>query len=67
MMLVRRQRVQTRIRLASPPPLGVTRALTRLGMKRRRVWTFEWLTLLPATGPLPQISHRLAMATSVEG
>jgi hypothetical protein len=33
-------------------------------MKRRRVCTLEWLTLLPATGPLPQISHRFAMATS---
>jgi hypothetical protein len=26
-------------------------------MKRRRVRTLEWLTLLPAIGPLPQRSH----------
>src|SRR5438105_3080192 len=30
------------------------------GRKRRLVWRFEWLTLLPDTGALPQISHRLA-------
>ncbi len=61
---VRRQRVHTRIRWGSPPPFGAIRADTKLGMKRRRVCTLEWLTLLPATGPLPQISHRFAMATS---
>ena len=61
---VRRQRVQTRILWGSPPPRGAIRADTRLGMKRRRVCTLEWLTLLPATGPLPQISHRFAMTTS---
>lgn len=30
-------------------------------MNRRLVCTLEWLTLLPATGPLPQISQRFAM------
>ena len=44
--------------------MGEIRAETKLGMKRRRVCTLEWLTLLPATGPLPQISHRFAMTTS---
>lgn len=61
---VRRQRVQTRILWGRPPPRGVILAVTKLGMKRRRVCTLEWLTLLPATGPLPQISQRFAMATS---
>lgn len=64
MVEVRRQRVQTRILWGSPPPRGAIFALTKLGMKRRRVCTLEWLTLLPATGPLPQISHRFDMATS---
>jgi hypothetical protein len=30
-------------------------------MKRRRVRLFEWLTLLPVAGPLPQISQRWDM------
>jgi hypothetical protein len=38
---VRRQRVQTRMRTGKPPPRGVIRALTKLGMKRRRVCTLE--------------------------
>ncbi len=42
-------------------PLIVTRALCRLGMKRRFVRTFEWLTLCPYWGPLPQIAQRCAM------
>src|SRR5438309_5202493 len=39
----------------------VTRALCKLGMKRRFVRTFEWLTLSPYWGPLPQIAQRCAM------
>ena len=42
-------------------PLIVTRALCRLGMKRRFVRTFEWLTLCPYWGPFPQIAQRCAM------
>jgi hypothetical protein len=39
----------------------VTRALCKLGMKRRFVCTFEWLTWCPYWGPLPQIAQRCAM------
>jgi len=39
----------------------VTRALCRFGIKRRFVRTFEWLTLWPYWGPLPQIAQRCAM------
>ena len=35
----------------------LTVATWRLGRKRRLVWTLEWLTLLPLTGPLPQTAH----------
>ena len=38
-------------------PLMTTVAACRLGMNRRRVRTLEWLTLLPATGFLPQMAH----------
>ncbi len=38
-----------------------TRALCKLGMKRRFVCTFEWLTLCPYWGPFPQIAQRCAM------
>lgn len=47
--------MQTSARTRLPPT--VTVADCRLGMKRRRVRTFEWLTLLPLAGPLPQIAH----------
>ncbi len=39
----------------------VTRALCKFGMNRRFVCTFEWLTLCPYWGPLPQIAQRCAM------
>ncbi len=42
-------------------PLIVTRALCKLGMNRRFVRTFEWLTLWPYCGPFPQIAQRCAM------
>lgn len=42
-------------------PLIVTLALCKLGMKRRFVRTFEWLTLWPYWGPFPQIAQRCAM------
>lgn len=52
---VRRQRVQTRALTRFPAITTV--AAWMLGMKRRRVLTFEWLTLLPATGFLPQMAQ----------
>jgi len=48
-------------------PLIVTRALCRLGMKRRFVRTFEWLTLCPYWGPFPQIAQRCAMVLVLFG
>ena len=59
MAWVRRQRVQTSA--VCERPLMVTRALCRLGMNRRFVRTFEWLTLWPYWGPFPQIAQRCAM------
>jgi len=56
---VRRHRVHTSA--VWERPLMVTRALCKLGMKRRFVRTFEWLTLCPYWGPLPQIAQRCAM------
>jgi hypothetical protein len=38
-----------------------------LGRKRRLVRTFEWLTLCPYCGPLPQIAHFLAMFFACSG
>ena len=49
------------ISAVSERPLIVTRALCRLGMNRRFVRTFEWLTLWPYCGPFPQIAQRCAM------
>jgi hypothetical protein len=52
--------VQTRERRT--PPLAVTmRTRLRFGSQRRRVLLLAWETLFPVTGPLPQISHTLAM------
>jgi hypothetical protein len=45
----------------------VTRALCKLGMKRRFVCTFEWLTWCPYWGPFPQIAQRCAMVLSDSG
>ena len=53
------QRVQSRA--LTSRPLTMIRAGWRLGMKRRRVRTLEWLTLLPDIGRLPHDSHRWAM------
>ena len=41
-------------------PSIVSRAGWMFGRKRRLVWRFEWLTLLPETGALPHKSHRCA-------
>lgn len=56
----RRQRVQTLIRFV--PPLMTARTVWRFGSNRRGVTLWAWLMFLPTTGPLPQISQRIAMA-----
>src|SRR5262245_60623824 len=56
-----RQRVHTRSLLTAPPTMP--RSETRLGIHRRFVMLWAWLTLWPTEGPLPQISHRWAMLT----
>ncbi len=57
------QRVQTLLRLVLP--LAVTiRTLLRLGSHRLLVLLCAWETLLPVNGPLPQISHTLAISNS---
>src|SRR5687768_11029350 len=55
----RRQRVQTRIRLM--PPLIIARTFCRFGSNRLGLTLWAWLTCRPTTGPLPQISQRLAI------
>jgi hypothetical protein len=55
--------VQTRA-FTSRPPI-ITLPDCRLGRKRRLVRLLEWLTLCPYCGPLPQISHLLAMVDSL--
>ncbi len=47
-----RQRVQTYSRVGVPPTS--IRTFWRLGLKRRRVATIEWLRLLPNAGPFLQ-------------
>src|SRR5512136_2492167 len=56
----RRHLVQTRTRLT--PPLTTARTVWRFGSNRRGVTLWAWLMLRPTTGPLPQISQRLAMS-----
>ena len=53
----RRQRVQTRTVLCVPLPT-TARTDWRLGLKRRWVTLWAWLTRFPNCGPLPQMSHR---------
>ena len=55
------QLVQTTMRLVRP----ALRARTdcRLGLKRRLLTLWAWLTWLPTIGFLPQISHFLAILT----
>jgi uncharacterized alkaline shock family protein YloU len=43
----------------------ITRPVCRLGWNRRLVRTFEWLTLCPNCGPLPQIAHLRATKSGV--
>src|SRR5688572_12265373 len=35
------------------------RTFCKLGIQRRLVWTFEWLTLWPVVGPLSHTEQRL--------
>ena len=56
---LRRQEVQTRIRLALPPTLALMGR--RLTFQRRLVTLWAWLMLFPNCGPLPQIAQICAM------
>jgi hypothetical protein len=56
----RMQRVHTRKRAVCPPSVTVL-TFCRFGYQRRLVLLWAWLTLLPVTGPFPQISHLRAM------
>src|SRR5882724_13248617 len=56
---LRRQEVQTRIRLVAAPTLAWTGR--RFTFQRRLVTLWAWLMLFPNCGPLPQISHTCAM------
>jgi hypothetical protein len=55
----RRHCVQTRAVRCTPR--SSIRTDWRLGSQRRLVLFIAWLTLLPALGPLPQISQRFAI------
>ncbi|CAB3393588.1 protein of unknown function [Kyrpidia spormannii] len=54
-----RQREQTRMRRTLPPTSALI--LWMLGIQRRFVSIWEWLTACPVAGPRPQISQRLAI------
>src|SRR5213075_283690 len=56
---LRRQEVQTRIRLVAAPTLACTGR--RLTFQRRLVTLWAWLMLFPNCGPLPQISQTRAI------
>ena len=64
-LLAFRQRAQTYTRRGVPA--SSMRTFWRLGLKRRRVATIEWLRELPNAGPLPQLKHTLAMAADGSG
>jgi hypothetical protein len=59
---LRKQEVQTRMRLVAP----FTRARTgrRFTFQRRRATLWAWLMVFPESGFLPQISHTCAMDCS---
>src|SRR6266436_5944434 len=61
---LRRQEVQTRIRLVAAPTLAWTGR--RFTFQRRLVTLLAWLMLFPNCGPLPQISHTRAMTCAPE-
>lgn len=52
--------VHTLVFLVFPPALAIC-TVFKLGSQRRLVLLCAWETLLPVTGPLPQISHTFAM------
>lgn len=54
----RKQRVQTLME-RTQPSANWWRTVCRLGLKRRLVLMFEWLTRLPTCGFLPQNAHSL--------
>jgi len=56
---LRRQEVQTRIRLVAAPTLAWTGR--RFTFQRRLVTLWAWLMLFPNCGPLPQSSHTCAI------
>ena len=58
--LDRKQRVQTLAVRCTP--LSSMRTDWRFGNHRRFVLFMAWLTLLPALGPFPHTSQRLAIA-----
>ena len=58
-LLERIQRVQTLIRLTPPPTEA--RTVCRFGSNRRGRTLCACDTRLPTTGPLPQISQRIAI------
>jgi hypothetical protein len=57
------QRVHTLVFLVFPPALAIC-TVFKLGSQRLLVLLWAWETLLPVTGPLPQISHTFAMIFS---
>ena len=59
---LRRQRVQTFMRLAEP--LTITRTLCTLGAQVRWLLRLEWLTLLPFSVPFSQISQNFPMKST---
>src|ERR1039457_2298986 len=60
--MVRMARVHRRRRTAEPSASDSSEVSCRLGRKRRRVLLLAWLTLLPASTPLPVISQRRDMS-----
>jgi len=56
------QAVHTRICLREPDTSA--RTFFRLGFQRRLRVLFAWLITLPKCGPLPQISHFIAIVYS---
>jgi len=55
--------VHTLVFLVFPPALAIC-TVFKLGSQRLLVLLCAWETLLPVTGPLPQISHTFAMFLS---
>ncbi len=60
----RMQRVHTFILFVLPPEVAILTIL-RFGSQRLLVLLCAWETLFPVIGPLPQISHTLAIFLSL--